>query len=198
MSTALVDSPLVAGFLNRLASFSRLILFDKHGTGLSDRVSGAVLPTLEQRMYDLRAVMDGAGSQNAALFGASEGAQHARCSPRRTRSGRRHWFSLAATREQFRTETFPRDGYPLIRSTPTCRRCCAVVRRKVRLYTDDPMQLRSRDRYQRLLRAAATPGAAVALLRMGTDMDIRDVLPAIRVPTLVLVRGGDENLPACR
>ena len=62
----------VLQFLRRLVSFSRLIVFDKRGTGLSDRV--AELPTLEQRMDDVRAVMDAAGSERAALFGASEGA----------------------------------------------------------------------------------------------------------------------------
>src|SRR5437763_12491914 len=67
------EDPHVSRFLERLASFSRLILFDKRGTGLSDRVSISALPTLEQRMDDVRAVMDAADSQRAALFGASEG-----------------------------------------------------------------------------------------------------------------------------
>ena len=63
------EEPSVARFLHRLASFSRLIMLDKRGTGLSDRVSLAELPTLEQRMDDVRAVMDAAGSKRAALFG---------------------------------------------------------------------------------------------------------------------------------
>jgi pimeloyl-ACP methyl ester carboxylesterase len=67
------DDPSYARFLQRLSSFARLILFDKRGTGLSDRVSEAEMPTLEQRMDDVRAVMDAAGSQRAALFGVSEG-----------------------------------------------------------------------------------------------------------------------------
>src|SRR6266704_72265 len=67
------DEPLLARFRRRLASFSRLILFDKRGTGMSDRVPDANLPTLELRMDDVRAVMDAAGSQRAALFGVSEG-----------------------------------------------------------------------------------------------------------------------------
>jgi pimeloyl-ACP methyl ester carboxylesterase len=67
------EDPLVSRFLTRLASFSRLILFDKRGTGLSDRVPPDRLPTLEQRMDDVRAVLDAAGSQRAALFGPSEG-----------------------------------------------------------------------------------------------------------------------------
>ena len=67
------QEPTVASFFYRLASFSRLILFDKRGTGLSDRVPIDRLPTLEQRMDDVRAVMDAAGSERAALFGVSEG-----------------------------------------------------------------------------------------------------------------------------
>src|SRR5438552_12249841 len=67
------EEPRVARFLDRLASFSRLILFDKRGTGLSDPVPLDRLPTLEQRMDDVRAVMDAAGSERAALFGVSEG-----------------------------------------------------------------------------------------------------------------------------
>jgi pimeloyl-ACP methyl ester carboxylesterase len=74
------ESPRRAGFLHRLASFSRLILFDKRGTGLSDRTSQIF--TLEQRMDDVRAVMDAAGSERAALFAISEGGR-CRCSSRR-------------------------------------------------------------------------------------------------------------------
>ena len=67
------EDPDHARFLDRLSSFSRLILFDKRGTGLSDRVPVKLLPTLEERMDDVRAVMDAAGSERAALFGVSEG-----------------------------------------------------------------------------------------------------------------------------
>jgi len=67
------EVPPLARFLRRLASFSRLILFDRRGTGLSDPVSNDELPTLEERMDDVRAVMDAAGSERAAIFGVSEG-----------------------------------------------------------------------------------------------------------------------------
>src|SRR5947209_8528690 len=66
-----LELPLTANFFARLASFCRLIRFDKRGTGLSDRLSA--IPTLEERMDDVRAVMDAAGSTRAALFGFSEG-----------------------------------------------------------------------------------------------------------------------------
>ena len=67
------ENPLVERYYRRLASFSRLILFDKRGTGLSDRVPNAELPTLEQRMDDVRAVMDAVGSERAAVMGHSDG-----------------------------------------------------------------------------------------------------------------------------
>ena len=67
------EQPRMARFLERLASFSRLILFDKRGTGLSDRVANDELPTLERRMDDVRAVLETVGSERAALFGHSEG-----------------------------------------------------------------------------------------------------------------------------
>ena len=78
--------PSFARFLRRLASFSRLILFDKRGTGLSDRVTA--LPTLEERMDDVRAVMEAVGSERAALSGSPRAARCARCSPRRIRKRR--------------------------------------------------------------------------------------------------------------
>ncbi len=80
------EEPGFTRFLRRLASFSRLILFDKRGTGLSDRVPDLELPTLEERMDDVRAVMDAAGSRCAALMGVSEGGRSASSSPQRTRS----------------------------------------------------------------------------------------------------------------
>src|SRR5215813_8161187 len=84
------EEPTLARFLLRLASFSRLIMFDKRGTGLSDRVPNDKLPTLEQRIDDLRVVMDAVGSERAALFGFSEGgnmsALFAATYPERTRA----------------------------------------------------------------------------------------------------------------
>ncbi len=86
------EIPEYAHFLDRLASFSRLILFDKRGTGLSDPVALDRLPSLEQRMDDVRAVLDAAGSERAALFGASEGgnlSRPLRCDISGSRSGAR-------------------------------------------------------------------------------------------------------------
>ena len=94
------EVPEYAHFLDRLASFSRLILFDKRGTGLSDPVAVDRLPTLEQRMDDVRAVLDAAGSERAALFGASEGGQSERplrCDISGSRSGARPARSIRQT-----------------------------------------------------------------------------------------------------
>src|SRR5215210_2108077 len=108
------DDPMQARFLERLASFSRLIVFDKRGTGMSDRVREDRLPTLEERMDDMRAVMDAAGSERAAIFGASEGGNlsvvFAATYPERTRAlvtfgifAKRIWsadYPWAPTREE--------------------------------------------------------------------------------------------------
>ncbi len=189
------EEPALAAFLRRLASFSRLIIFDKRGTGLSDRVPNDQLPTLEARMDDVRAVMDAVGSERAALFGFSEGgnmsALFAATYPERTAAlvmfgtfAKRQWsadYPWAPTREE-REKTF------------------ALIEREwgnltdVKHYApskaDDPVFAEQIATY---FRRSASPGAAVALLRMNTEIDIRAVLPAIRVPTLVLHRTGDRD-----
>jgi len=186
------EEPSVARFLHRLASFSRLIMLDKRGTGLSDRVSLAELPTLEQRMDDVRAVMDAAGSKRAALFGISEGGSmaslFAATYPERTSalvlyaSNARHPLG-SLTAEQLQpildaTERSWGQGIDLPMWAPS--------------RGNDP-QLKQW--YARWQRQAASPGAAVALLRMDAEIDISDVLPAIRVPTLILHRAGDQAVP---
>jgi pimeloyl-ACP methyl ester carboxylesterase len=185
-------------FYERLASFSRLILFDKRGVGLSDRVTLDDLPTLETRMDDMRAVMDAVGSNRAAVFGHSEGAAMA---------------ALFAATYPERTEALVMVGgfarfreapdYPLGMSdealakkkrTITESWGSEVVRRLLRQLApsiaDDEEQVQL---YARAAARGASPTAATALMRMSAQIDIRDVLPAIRVPTLVLHRA-DESL----
>lgn len=186
--------PSFARFLRRLASFSRLILFDKRGTGLSDRV--AALPTLEQRMDDVRAVLDAVGSRRAVLLGVSEGGPlcslYATTYPERTLAlvmigtyAKRQWapdYPWAPTTEQrtaFLDEVLRNWGGP------------------VGLETRAPSKLHDpafREWWSTYLRMGASPGAAAALTTMNADIDIRHVLPAIRVPTLILHRVGDRCL----
>jgi pimeloyl-ACP methyl ester carboxylesterase len=189
------DEPLLARFRRRLASFSRLILFDKRGTGMSDRVPDANLPTLEQRMDDVRAVMDAAGSQRAALFGHSEGASmailFAATYPERTAAlvtfgafACRVWhpeYPWAPTTEE-RQQWYDRVQQNWGGDVDVSSLAPSMAH-------DDGFQRRF-STYQRL---SASPGAALALARMNTEIDVRSVLPAIRVPTLILHRIGDRD-----
>jgi class 3 adenylate cyclase len=183
---------LAAGF-ERLASFSRLILFDKRGTGMSDPVPADQLPTLEQRMDDVRVVMDAVHCEKAAIFGASEGGNmsmvFAATYPERTialctfgSTAKRIWspdYPWAPTREKrleafAETERYWTTGLGWIDMAPSL----------------DPAGLAELARYYR---RCASPGAAVALLKMNTDVDVRDVLPTIRVPSVVMHRTADRD-----
>lgn len=189
------EEPELGAFLERLASFSRLILFDKRGTGLSDPVPLTDLPSLDARMEDVRAVLDAASSQRAALFGFSEGgnlsAMFAASHPARTRA--LVMFGVFAARRR-------KSDYPWAPNEAER----ALVVQDVLEHWGDEMDITSlvpsraqepalRERLTRYFRRSASPGAAAALLRMNTDIDIRHVLPAIRVPTLVLHRTGDRE-----
>ena len=190
------EEPTMVRFLARLASFARLIVFDKRGTGLSDRVPNDKLPLLEERMDDLRAVMDAAGSQRAALFGFSEGgnlvALFAAMHPERTRA-----LVMAHT---FASRIWSPE-YPWA-PTPERREAeCVFVEREWGNLMDlahyAPSKVGDLAFAQRLatyFRRAASPGAAVALLRMNTQIDIRSILPTIHVPTLVMHRVGDLDV----
>jgi pimeloyl-ACP methyl ester carboxylesterase len=190
------EEPHFAAFLNRLASFSRLILFDKRGTGLSDRVPINQLPTLEQRMEDLDAVMNAVGSERAALIGVSEGGPmcslFAATYPERTTAlvmigtyANRiededyPWAPTAEQQEEF-SELMRKDwGKPV-----------GIEKRAPTLANDENF----RNWWATYLRMGASPGAAVALNKMNAEIDVRNVLPTIRVPTLVIHRGGDTCL----
>lgn len=188
------DEPSIARFLERLAGFSRLILFDKRGTGLSDRVAETDLPTLEQRMEDVHAVLNAVGSQRAALLGISEGgpmcALFAATYPERTTAlvmcgSYARWMhdddcTWAPTREQHEAAfaAYERGwgtsiGFKTVAPTASA---------------DE----RYRNWWARYLRMGASPGAGVALYRMNVEIDIRSLLPSIRVPTLLLHRSGDR------
>jgi pimeloyl-ACP methyl ester carboxylesterase len=184
------SNPTIARFYERLSSFCRLILFDKRGTGSSDPMTG--VPTMENRMDDIRAVMDAVGVERAALFGASEGA--ATCAvfaatyPERTSAlvmfspfiigvadDECPWAwscDIWAVVKQSMEETWgTADGSGVELVTPS-------------LAGNEE----AKEWYGRYFRAAASPGTAAALLHVNTQIDIRAVLPTIRVPTLVLHR----------
>jgi len=191
------EMPAAARFFRHLASFGRLILFDKRGTGLSDAVPVDQLPTLEQRMDDVRAVMDAAGSGTAALLGLSEGGPmgllFAATYPQRTRAlviissfARIAW----ASDYEFGTDVDAFDRYleRLDREWGTGFGFRALFPGQA----DDEAMRQWWARYQRL---AASPGASAALQRMTFATDVRSVLPTIRVPTLILHRTGDRFVP---
>ena len=186
--------PSFARFLQRLARFSRLILFDKRGTGLSDRTCG--LPSLEERMEDVRAVLNAVGSRRAALLGVSEGGPM--CSlfaatypektealvmigtyARRQRAADYPWGPTPEEHEAFCRDILEHWGGPV-----------GIETRAPSVAADPAF----RDWWAAYLRMGASPAAAVALTRMNAQIDVRHVLPTIRVPTLVLHRTGDRCL----
>jgi pimeloyl-ACP methyl ester carboxylesterase len=188
------QEPSVARFFQRLASFSRLILFDKRGTGLSDRVPINELPTLEQRMDDVRAVMDAAASERAALFGVSEGGPmcvlFAATYPQRTSALILYGSYAKRLRE---------PDYPWAPTPEERQRWYDLVEQGWGGVVDiDTMAPNAdphfREWWPRYLRMGASPAAALALGRMNAQIDIRDVLPSIRVPTLILHRTGDKDM----
>jgi pimeloyl-ACP methyl ester carboxylesterase len=189
------EEPELAGFLRRLSSFSRLILFDKRGTGLSDRVPNDQLPTLEQRMDDVRAVMDAVGSERAALFGHSEGGNmcvlFAATYPERTTA----LITIGVYAKRIRSDDYPWAPDPAERE----REIQQVEREWGSFDLEYYAPSRAGDEQfarhlSAYLRRGASPGAAAALLRMNSEIDVRDVLPVIRVPTLVLHRTGDRDV----
>jgi pimeloyl-ACP methyl ester carboxylesterase/DNA-binding winged helix-turn-helix (wHTH) protein len=190
------NEPSFARFLSRLAFNARLILFDKRGTGLSDPVPVSQLPTLEQRLDDVRAVMQAVGSERAVLMGVSEGGPlcslFAATYPQRTEAlimigsyARRlkdaayPWGVTAEERERFCQTILDEWGGPV-----------GILERAPSRANDPAF----REWWSSYLRMGASPGAAVALTRMNAEIDIRDVLPSIRVPTLVIHRTGDKLL----
>jgi pimeloyl-ACP methyl ester carboxylesterase len=189
------EEPSVARFLERLASFSRLILFDKRGTGLSDRVSD--MPNLETRMDDIRAVMDAVRSERAALTGYSEGgplcALFAATYPERT-------SALIALGSYARLR--PAPGYAGVRPPAANQAWLEACERewggpvgldlRAPSIANDPQM---RQWWARFLRMSASPSAAIALIRMNYEIDVRHLLPVVRVPTLVVHSVGDLAIP---
>jgi class 3 adenylate cyclase len=187
------QSPAHVAFFRRLASFCRVILFDKRGTGMSDR--GSQIFTLEQRMHDVQAILDEVGCERAALFGVSEGGPmsllYAATYPARTSAlilygtyARRSW--AADYPFGWKDEQWQRlfDNFERHWGTP---QSLAVTLFAPSLAGDPP----AAERMASYQRASASPGAAIAIMKMNREIDVRHVLPAIRVPTLVVHRTGE-------
>jgi class 3 adenylate cyclase len=186
------ERPDRVGLIERLSSFCRLIRFDKRGTGLSDRP--LTVATLEQRTDDIRAVMEAAGSERAVLLGISEGASMAcvfsATYPQKTRSlivwgAQARWFQTddypwgMTQEESDRLITDCRENWPSL---------WYLTGPGAGIPRDDQELL---DFWVRYGQAAASPAAAAALEEMNQQIDIRDILPTIGVPTLVMNRRGD-------
>jgi pimeloyl-ACP methyl ester carboxylesterase len=190
------NEPSFARFLKRLSGMARLILFDKRGTGLSDRVSVTELPTLEQRMDDVRAVLESAGSERAVLLGVSEGGPlcslFAATHPARTES----LIMIGSYARRMKAPDYP-WGVTQAERDAFCQTILDQWGGPVGLEDRAPSKASDpafREWWASYLRMGASPGAAVALTRMNAAIDIRGVLPSIRVPTLVLHRSGDRCL----
>jgi class 3 adenylate cyclase len=186
------ELPAAVHMIQRLASFARLIMFDKRGSGLSDPVGGA--PTLEERIDDVRAVMDAAGSERAALVGISEGVPMS--------------ILFAATHPELVTglvlyggmaRTTWAEDYPW--ATPADALLESSLEMAPFIYEGAMLEVlapslaedeSARERFARFQRYAATPAMLTQTFLMFLEIDVRPMLPAIHVPTLVLHRRGDR------
>ena len=186
------DLPDLARGFERLMSFSRLILFDKRGTGMSDPVPPDAPPTLEQRMDDVRVVMDAVGSERAAMLGASEGGQmsmlFAATYPERTTA----LAIFGSTAKRIWSPDYP--------WAPTWEERVAVFAETERHWTTmdwsnlaPSLGAAEIAEIARYYRRCASPGAALALVKMNTGVDVRHVLPTIRVPTVIMHRTDDRD-----
>jgi class 3 adenylate cyclase/pimeloyl-ACP methyl ester carboxylesterase len=181
-------------FVRRLASFCRVIIFDKRGTGMSDR--GSQIFTLEQRMHDVQAILNDVGSERAALFGISEGGPmsllYAATYPERTSAlvlygayAKRSWspdYPFGWTDEKWNNVL---DNIEHHWGTPQG----ISVTMWAPSIASDPRAVEGLASY---FRASASPGAAAAVMRMAREIDVRHILPATRVPTLILHRTAER------
>jgi class 3 adenylate cyclase len=190
------QSPEQSAFFRRLASFSRLILFDKRGTGMSDRSSQIF--TLEQRMHDVQAILDAVGSERAALFGISEGGPmsllYTATYPDRTSAlvlygsyAKRSWapdYPIGWNDEQWKAVLDDiEDHWGSPQSLSIAMRAPSIA--------GNP---HTAERIASYYRAAASPGAASAIMTMNREIDVRNVLPATRVLTLIFHRTAERVL----
>ena len=189
------EEPTYRRWIERLASFARVIRFDKRGMGMSDRVQ---VGTLEERMDDVRAVMDAAGSSRAAILGTSEGGplamMFAASHPERTQS-----LLLVGSEVKERVD----DDWPwgeanaaqFARALEDLASGWGTVGLPPERYAPSLTGIEAERMYrwtQRLVRESASPGEAIAFKKVAFDIDVRDMCSAVRIPTLVLHRRGDR------
>jgi pimeloyl-ACP methyl ester carboxylesterase len=196
--------PAMAAFLRRLASLARLIIFDKRGTGMSDRLGR--VSTLEERMDDIRAVMDACESDQAVIMGLSEGVPlsilFAATHPARTRSlilysgpatyVRQPDYPWPPTREERQRHFIDEAASTLYETWGTVESAREIISEwGAPSHRDDEELARW---FAELLRLGASPGAELERRRMNLEIDVRAVLPAIKAPTLLLNRVGDTDV----
>jgi pimeloyl-ACP methyl ester carboxylesterase len=190
--------PSLARFMRRLASFSRLILYDNRGVGLSDPVPGAAAPAMDEQVDDIRAILDETGSQRAVLMGNSAG-----CAPA---------LVFAATHPRRVSSLILLSGYARLRAGAGYPQ--GLDQAHIDQITDAILGTwgtgadldlvaptaaaddNFRRWYAQIQRMSASPATAAAMTRLWYEFDVRGVLPAIRVPTLVIARAGNATLPA--
>jgi pimeloyl-ACP methyl ester carboxylesterase/class 3 adenylate cyclase len=189
------ELPRLAHFYHRLSSFSRLILLDKRGTGLSDRVAPDALPGIEQRKDDLKAVMDEIGSERASLIGHSDGGPlallFAAIYPDRVEN-------LVLVNTYAKRVSSP-DHADALSPEFYAGFAAQVAEHWGEPIAVDLLAPRADAEFHRwwaaTLRASMSPAAARAMVAMNTAIDVREALPAIHVPTLVIHRTGDAATP---
>ncbi len=189
------EFPEYTEYLRKLSNFARIITFDKRGQGLSDRMEGT--PTLEERTDDLRAVMKAVGSERAAIFGISEGGSMA--------------LLFAASHPEMVTHVITFGAYAKSCSAPDYPHMPPLEQRREKVAAwienwgkGDPLPIllprladsdAARRLFGRIERASSTPNAMRRYFDMNLAIDVRDILPAVRVPTLVMHHEGDRQVP---
>lgn len=171
-------------FLRRLSAFARVVTFDKRGQGLSDRISGA--PSLEQRMDDLRAIMEAIGSQHAAIVGFSEGCAMSAL------------FAATYPERVSRLVLFGGFSIPSMLTEERIAQRIKLWGTGAMIKTASPSQATNPDivaQVAKFERLSASPGAIKAISLLNAQIDVRSILPTVQVPTLVLHRRGDIQVP---
>jgi len=183
------DEPRLAQWLRKLGSFSRVILFDKQGTGLSDRSSKA--PVMDERMDDVRAVMDAVGIEKAALFGISEGGSlatlFAASHPQRSQA-LILYGAFAQFRSWFPTQEALEGLFQYIDTAWGSGESLPMFAPNM---VDD---LALKEWWGKFERLGGSPGAAKKIMRLNSQIDITDILPTVNVPTLIIHRKDDVTV----